>query len=74
MNIIKNTIFSELFLAIIFFFPLLKINTVKCDLIRDTEIEKTLYEWSNPIFKVANIAENSIKINVLLLQMEKICF
>ena len=65
MNILKSTIFSELFLAIIFFFPLLKINTVKCDLIRDTEIEKTLYEWSNPIFKVANIAENSIKINVI---------
>ncbi len=62
---LKNTSFQFLFLAIIYFFFFLKISCLKSDLIRDTEIENTLYEWSNPIFQAAKVAEKSIKINII---------
>ena len=65
MTNLKNTLFPNLFLAIIFFFFFLKVNILKSDLIRDTEIENILYEWSNPVFQAAKIANNTIKINII---------
>ena len=61
----KNTPFNILFLPIIYYFLFFKVSALKSDLIRDTEIENTLYEWSNPVFQAANIAENSIQINII---------
>ncbi len=65
MTNFKNTLILNIFLAIIFFFSFLKVNKLKSDLIRDTEIENALYEWANPIFQVAKVSENSIKINII---------
>ena len=52
--------FSKL---IIFFF--FQISYSYSNLIRDTEIENIIYGWSKPIFEVAGLSKNSIKIHII---------
>lgn len=57
-------IFKFLFIFIFFLF-FFKSSILHANFIRDTEIENVIYSWARPIFKVAKIKENTIKINII---------
>ncbi len=68
--LLKNILnFLNNYYKYLFFILLLNIfflnSLAFSNFIRDTEIEQTLYKWSNPIFKVAGIPKNSIKIHLV---------
>ena len=53
------------FFKLLFFLSFLKLNLLNANFIRDTEIESALYSWADPIFEVANIKNNNIRINII---------
>ena len=63
VHFFKN--FKCLFLFIIFTFAFLKDIKLLANYIRDTELEFALYNWSEPIFKAANINPEQIKIHII---------
>ena len=63
VHFFKN--FKCLLLLIIFTFAFLKDIKLLANYIRDTELEFALYNWSEPIFKAANINPEQIKIHII---------
>ena len=57
--------FKFLFLFVILSLAFLKDNKSSANYIRDTELEFALYNWSEPIFKAANINPKQIKIHII---------
>ena len=66
MNMISlfQNIYNNIFIIIIVKFFLFS-NLAFANFIRDTEIESILNEWSTPIFEVAGIPAENIKINLI---------
>ena len=59
-----QNIYNNIFIIIIVKFFLFS-NLAFANFIRDTEIESILNEWSTPIFEVAGIPAENIKINLI---------
>lgn len=58
------------FAALILSVPHAKANNAGLTIIRDTEIESSLRKWSSPIFKVAGLDPNAVKI--ILVQKDQV--
>ena len=52
-------------LIIFIFIPLKNLSTQNIQLIQDAEIENTLLEWILPIYEVAGLSSNSVKIYII---------
>tara|TARA_E500000178_G_C16982391_1_gene736439 strand:+ start:45 stop:1430 length:1386 start_codon:yes stop_codon:yes gene_type:complete len=57
--------FKTLFLLLLLSSLVIKPNLSEANFIRDTEIERIVYSWAEPIFDVAGISKNTIKINII---------
>ncbi len=63
--------FSLLFISLVYIFPnVANAGGSSLGLIRDTEIENILHDWSEPIFKAANLDPNAI--NIILVQNDAV--
>ena len=52
-------------LILFMFIPLKNLSTQNIQLIQDAEIENTLLEWILPIYEVAGLSSNSVKIYII---------